>query len=76
MIKIYCKVKFVFVLKFLHELELIGGLVERGDSQIASSVFLKHVFITIEIRFWSGKYSHLIDLFFHVVYFLLENDIL
>ena len=53
-----------------------GGLVERGGSQIASSVFLKHVFITIEIIFFSGKYSHLKDLFFHVVYFLLENNIL
>ena len=42
----------------------------------------KHVFITIGILFYlflSGKYSCLllsIDQFFHVVYFLLQNDIL
>ena len=53
-------------------------LVERRlGSQIASSVFLKHVFIAIEILFCLVyKYSHLIDLSFHVIYFQLENDIL
>ena len=40
-----------------------------------SSVFLKHIHYYWN-TFLSGKYSHLIDLFIHVVYFLLENDIL
>ena len=34
-----------------------------------SSLLLKYIFLF-------SKCSHLIDLFFHVVYFLLENDIL
>ena len=50
--------------------EKIGELVQRGGgslrkgvggSQIASSVFLKHGFITIGVLFLSVKYSHLID---------------
>ena len=57
------------------------GLVKRGGFQIISSVFLKESMFSLllEYFFLSGKYSHLlwsIDLFFHVVYFLLENDIL
>ena len=56
-------------------------LLERGVFQIVSSVFLEKSMLSLllECFFLSGKYSHLlqsIDLFFHVVYFLLENDIL
>ena len=55
------------------------GLVERGGSQIVSSVLLKKnmFLLLLEYFFLSGKYSHMwsIDLFFHVVCFLLENDV-
>ena len=60
-----------------------GVLLDRGfPNCFISFSSEKHVFITIGILFFlflSGKYSCLlysIDLFFHVVYFLLENDIL
>ena len=60
-----------------------GILLERGaggGSQIVSYVFLKKSMFSllVEYFFLSGKCSPMItiDLFFHVVYFLLENDIL
>ena len=60
-----------------------GVLLEKGVPNCFISFSLeKHVFITIGIFFLiflSGKYSYLlqsIDLFFRVIYFLLENDIL
>ena len=58
------------------------GLIERGGRVPNCFIIFpseKHVFITIGILFLSGEYSHLlesIDLVFHVVYVLLENDIL
>ena len=59
----------------------IGGFLRKGGFQIVSSVFVKKSMFSLllEYFFLSGKYSHLllsIDLFFHVVYFLLENDAL
>ena len=50
----------------------MGVFLERGVSK------LFHQF-SLLLEFLSGKYSHLlysIDLFFHVVYFLLENGII
>ena len=70
-------------------LELTDIFVGRGFSEKGgfSNCFIsfsseKHVFITIGILFYlflSGKYSCLllsIDQFFHVVYFLLQSDLL
>ena len=59
----------------------IGGFLRKGGFQIVSSVFVKKSMFSLllEYFFLSGKYSHLllsIDLFFHVVYFLLENGII
>ena len=56
-----------------------GVLLERGIFQIASSVFLKKSTFSLLLEFLPGKYSHLlqsIDLLFHMVYFLLENNVL
>ena len=56
-----------------------GVLLERGVFQIVSSVFLKKSMFSLILEFLSGKYSHLllsIDLLFHMVYFLLENNVL
>ena len=55
-----------------------GVLLERGIFQIASSVFLKNSTFSLLLQFLPGKYSHLlqsIDLLFHMVYFLLENNV-
>ena len=60
----------------------IRRLVKKGGGlQIVSSVFLKESMFSLLLQysFLSGKYSQLlwsIDLFFHVVYLLLDNDIL
>ena len=56
-----------------------GAFLERGVFQIVSSVFLKKSMFSLLLEFLSGKYSHLlqsIDLLFHMVYFLLENNVL
>ena len=56
-----------------------GVLLERGVSKLFHQFSFRKVFITIGILFLLGKYSRLlqsIDLFLHVVYFLLENYIL
>ena len=53
------------------------GLVERrGVPKLLHQFSLTMFSLLLKYFFLSGKYSHLIDLFFHVVYFLLENDIL
>ena len=54
-------------------------LVERGVSKLFYRCSFRKVLITIGILFLSGKYSRLlypIHLLFHVIYLLLENDIL
>ena len=67
--------------KLLRNRELVeggGGSLRKGGLQVASSVFLKKSMFSFLLELLSGKYSHLllsIDLFFQVVYFLLENDI-
>ena len=38
----------------------IGGFVERGDSKIVLSVFLKKSMFSLLLEFLSGKYSHLL----------------
>ena len=56
-----------------------GVLLERGIFQIALSVSLKKSTFSLLLEFLPGKYSHLlqsIDLLFHTVYFLLENNVL
>ena len=72
------------VMKKLHRKrgQFKGSSLRQGEGfQILSSVFLKKSMFSLllEYFFLSGKYSPLlqsIDLFFHVVYVLLENVIL
>ena len=57
-----------------------GVLLERGVFPNRFIIFLSEKFsLLLEYFFLSGNYSRLllsIDLFFHVVHLLLENDIL
>ena len=63
---------FVYSLLLTYTIIIFTQLLTKLLHQFSLSMFS----LLLEYFFLSGKYSHLIDLFFHVVYFLLENDIL